>query len=238
MDKTTGLPVEDAVVMLVDGSGASRAGARTDSAGFWSLRDRGQRGWFSIRVQKDWYEPIETDSFLVGDEPVSIRLIIQPKVASLEGVVVEGISLAARQRRAYEAFLSRRDRRMGFGLGPDEIAARIARLKPKDTAALVGRVIAGMEINPRDGGLLFPPRRAGASGCSPIIVVDGERYDPPEFPGTPPWDVNQLVALWELRGVEVYTDPLLIPSELGLKYTAWEPCGVILLWTYRGIGKF
>lgn len=167
-----------------------------------------------------------------------MRLTIRPRVAILNEIVVEGTSLAARQRRAYDAFLSRRERRMGYGLGPEEIASRIERLKPEDTAALVGRLIAGMEINPRDGGLLFPPRRAGDPGCSPIIVVDGERYDPPEFPGTPPWDVNELVALWELRGVEIYSDPLLIPSELGLKHTAWEPCGVILLWTYRRIGQF
>lgn len=36
----------------------------------------------------------------------------------------------------------------------------------------------------------------------------------------------------------VYTDPFLIPSELELKHTAWEPCGVIVLWTYKGIGQF
>lgn len=41
--------------------------------------------------------------------------------------------------------------------------------------------------------------RATSADAGLTGVVDGKRYDPPEFPGTPPQDIDNLVALWELR---------------------------------------
>jgi hypothetical protein len=230
VEEGTGRPIAGASVLLLDADTIARGEARTDSSGAWSIPAPERSGWYRVRVHREGYATVETAPFQLGTEPVSLRLGTRPEVVRLEGV--------SQERLTYDGILSRRDRRMGFVIGSDEIAARIARFRPANTAKLVERLLPGIEIDPRTGGL-FIPARLGGSGCSPIIVIDGKRYDPtlPDGePRLPPWDINRLVDLWEVRAIEIYQDPWFIPAELKLEFTIRERCGAIFLWTYRAVG--
>jgi hypothetical protein len=230
VEEGTGRPIAGASALLLDADTVARGEARTDSAGAWSIPAAELSGWYVVRVHREGYATVETAPFQLGAGPVFMRLTTRPEVVELEGVSSE--------RLTYEGILSRRDRRMGFVIGADEIEARIARLKPANTSELVERLLPGIEIDPRTGGL-FIPARLGRPGCSPVIVVDGKRYDPMRPDGNPrlpPWDVNRLVDLWGVRAIEIYQDPLFVPSELKLEFTILERCGAIFLWTYRAVG--
>jgi hypothetical protein len=230
VEEGTGRPIAGASVLLLDADTVVRGEARTDGSGAWSIPVPGRSGWYRVRVHREGYAAVETAPFQLGAGPVSMRLSTRPEVVTLEGVSSE--------RLAYEGILSRRDRRMGFVIGSDEIASRIARFQPANTAKLVERLLPGIEIDPRTGGLSMPAR-LGGPGCSPILVVDGRRHDPTlpdRSPRLPPWDVNRLADLWEVRAIEIYQDPWFIPAELKLKFTIQESCGAIFLWTYRAVG--
>jgi hypothetical protein len=230
VEEGTGRPIPGASVLLLDADTVVRGEARTDISGAWSIPAPERSGWYRVRVHREGYATVETAPFQLGGGPVSMRLRTRPEVVKLEGVSSE--------RLTYEGILNRRDRRMGFVIGSDGIAARIARFQPANTSELVERLLPGIEIDPRTGGL-FIPARVGRPGCNPVIVIDRKRYDPtlPDGnPRLPPWDVNRLVDLWEVRAIEIYQDPLFIPAELNLEFTIREKCGAIFLWTYRAVG--
>ena len=65
-------------------------------------------------------------------------------------------------------------------------------------------------------------------------MLDGQRYRNP-YLGMP-LDINDVVNLWEIRAIEVYTDPAFVPNELRLKETIRLSCGVIFIWTFRALG--
>lgn len=164
VDESTGHPVAGASVLLLDSDTVARRGARTDESGAWSIRVSTGSGPYFIRVQKAGYATVETALFQIGEQPISMRLTTRPEVVTLEGV--------SSQRLTYEGILSRRERRMGYVMSPDEIAARIGRLGPTDTDHFLTALLPGIEIDPRTHGLLIPAR-VGRPGCSPIIVVVG-----------------------------------------------------------------
>lgn len=227
VDGTTGRPVAGATVLLVDSAGAARAGSRTDAAGAWSLRAPRRGATYSIRAQKAGFSTVETGTFVAGSERIVLGLSTRPELVMLEEVTA--------QRLAYDAFMSRRERRMGIGYTPEEIARRMERIRPADTARLLWGLTPGMAADPVHGVLRIPRGAGRARGCVPTLVLDGKLYDPPRAGA--PLDINDVVPVWEIRAVEIYNDPAFTPSELPVYMPAELKCGVVAIWTYRALGE-
>ena len=221
-------PVAGATVTLLDAAGAGVATALTSQAGAWQLRAPAA-GSYTVRAQKAGYAIVETMPFAVGPRDVVANLRTRAQVTVLEGVSVEGANLAG--------FMSRDERRMGQLLGPEEVARRIAKIQPANVARFITTLVPGLEVSAR-GAPVLPRGAAGGRRCNPTIVVDRKRYDPPAGRFRPPWDIEELVSVDQLAAVEVYGDPRFVPLELGLLNLepVRDPCGVIVIWTKRGLG--
>lgn len=93
--------------------------------------------------------------------------------------------------------------------------ARINAITPVD----VFRFVPGVRVVPGPGGdkIVF-----GAPGrsCDPTIYVNG-------VPAAGNFTLDMYVNAADLRGVEIYTNPVLVPSE----YKAETFCGSVVLWT-------
>lgn len=94
--------------------------------------------------------------------------------------------------------------------------ARINAIRPVDIFRLVpgARVVAG----PMGDRVVF--RSSSRGWCSPSIFVNGV---PVAGDGT----LDMYVNAADLRGVEIYTNWVLVPTE----YTPQTPCGSIVFWT-------
>ena len=222
-------PVAGAAVTLLEAGGGTVASTVTSQAGAWELRAPVVGGSYTLRAQKPGYAIVETMPFTVGSRGVVANLRTRVQVTVLEGVSVEGSNLAG--------FLSREERRMGQLLGPDEVARRIAKIRPENVARFITTLVPALEVSPR-GAPLLPRGAAGGRRCNPTIVVDRKRYDPPAGRFRPPWDIEELVSVDQLAAVEIYGDPKFVPGELGLLNLEpiRDPCGVIVIWTKRALG--
>ena len=222
-------PVAGAAVTLVDAAGAGVATTLTSPAGAWQLRAPATGRSYSVRAQKAGYAIVETMPFTVGPGDLVANLRTRVQVTVLEGVSVEGANLAG--------FLSRDERRMGQLLGPEEVARRIAKIRPENVARFITTLVPGLEVSVRRAPVL-PRGAAGGRRCNPTIVVDRKRYDPPAGRFRPPWDIEELVSVDQLAAVEIYGDPRFVPLELGLLNLepVRDPCGVIVIWTKRALG--
>ena len=93
--------------------------------------------------------------------------------------------------------------------------ARINAMTPVD----VFRLVPGVRVVPGPGGdkIVFrsPPRQ-----CDPTIYVNG-------MPVAGNLTLNLYVNAADLRGVEIYTSPVLAPPE----YRAQTGCGSVVFWT-------
>jgi hypothetical protein len=229
----TSRPVAGATITLLNAAGASLAATLTSQEGSWELRAPVLGASYTLRAQKAGYAIVETLPFTVGSRVVVANLRTRVQVTVLEGVSVEGANLAG--------FLGREERRMGQLLGPEEVARRIAKIQPESVSRFITVLVPGLEVSAR-GAPLLPRRASGGRRCNPTIVVDRKRYDPPSSAlGTrlrPPWDIEDLVSVDQLAAVEIYGDPNFVPLELGLLnlQPLPNPCGVMVIWTKRGLG--
>jgi hypothetical protein len=233
-DESTGAPIGGARVVLVDDAGERRATATTDRAGAWALRAPRTGVYYRILVEAAGYARIETDPFLAGSEPVRLQLATRREVVVLEEVSVRAL--------AYEGVLRRAERRRSARtLLPDDIAKRIRNTGATSTGRLVSSLIAGLDETwpswPRFRRLTG---RNGLStrwlSCDAVVAVDGI----PHYKYRPEINLQQLVPLARVRAVEVFKDPLFVPSELRLdeKRNRLDPpinCGVVAIWTDEGI---
>jgi hypothetical protein len=74
-----------------------------------------------------------------------------------------------------------------------------------------------MAADPRTGALGFAGRPGARWTCSPVIILDGERYKN-RYAGRP-IEIDDVAAVWEIRVIEIYQEALFTPAELGLKHT-------------------
>lgn len=211
-DDTSGKPIADAAVQLIGDRGRRIIAAKTDESGtflFQKLAD----GVYWLRVQQPGYRLVESQPFVVdaGHSP-TIPLRTSPEVTTLEGLTIQ-----ARDSRnvVYAGFLDRR--RLGFGhfYAPEQLQHQAFGSTSESLAALDHAVdYRGESIYFRDRG----------RHCAPEIIVDGT-----DTHGLPP-DLQPS----QIRAVEVYTIPTLVPPELSL--TAFNTCGALVIWTSFGLG--
>lgn len=93
--------------------------------------------------------------------------------------------------------------------------ARINAIVPVD----VFRFVPGVRVVPGPGGdkIVF---RSGPGWCDPTIYVNG-------VPVAGDFNLEMFVNVANLRGVEIYTNPVLVPTE----YRAQTFCGSVVFWT-------
>jgi hypothetical protein len=227
-------PILGAKVTLLDAAGQAAATATTDRAGSWSLRAPKVGASYRVRVERVGFARIETEAFLAGQRPVQLDLATRREVVMLEAVSTKAL--------AYAGVLERAERRKSARtLLPDDVEERIRRVRPRNTGRLVAYLIGGLEMTwtgwPHFGNVVVPSmggfRRVN---CDAIVAVDGVPY----FKGRPETILDAIVPLSKVRAVEIFKDPLFLPSELRLqeKRNSLDPpieCGVVAIWTDEGI---
>jgi hypothetical protein len=231
-DETTGSPVAGATILLVDPAGRHQGATTTDQAGAFTLQAPSPGATYAVRARKEGFATVDTRPFRVTANTAPLTLKTRPEIPVLGEVSAPALN--------YAGFLERRNARLGVALGPDEVRRRIDRVGALDPSRLVWGLLPGLTENKTTQATVVP-RRAGGPGCVATLVIDGKRYDPTfknGRPRVPPWDIDRLVSISEIRAVEIYHDPSFVPVE---KAREWlDPiirrCGVIVLWTYRGIG--
>jgi hypothetical protein len=219
-DETTGRPVDSASIRLLDRRGRVIATTATDAAGTWSLAPVAPGTGYSLRAQKAGYAIVEVPPFDLGAGALELELRTRPQVTVLEGVSATAMN--------YAGFESRRERRLGHAIGPEAVDRRLARIQPETTT----RFLLGLQ----------PWIQTGVSrsdlfikGCKPTYMIDRKLYFPPLNP-YPPIDIDALVAPWEIRAVELYTDPQFIPTEFRIVFPPYRCKVLVVVWTVRGVG--
>jgi hypothetical protein len=219
-DGTSGRAVDSASVRLLDRGGRVVATATTDRQGAWTFRGVGRGRIYSVRAQKVGYAIVEAPPFDFDSDSVAFDLVTRPQVVVLEGVSATALN--------YASFESRRERRLGHMLGPGTVDRRLAKIQPQTTT----RFLLGLQPMISHG-----VRRSDLfiRGCKPSYMIDGKLYFPPLAP-YPPIDIDSLVKPWEIRAVELYTDPQFIPIEFDIKFPPHRCRILVVVWTFRGVG--
>jgi hypothetical protein len=233
-DQETGEGIFGASVTLVDGTGERRAATTTDRTGRWSMRAPLSGASYRLRAEGSGYARVETEPFVVGAQPVVLSLSTRREVVVLEGVSAKALAYAGVLDRAQR-------RRSARTLLPDDIAERMRRTGARNTGALVSSLIGGLDV-----GWPGWPRFRRLKGrdmpsvdfvaCDAVVAVDGI----PHFKFRPEVALDRLVPLSRVRAVEVFRDPLFLPSELRLEFRRLKTdppinCGVVAIWTDEGI---
>jgi hypothetical protein len=90
LDRDTELPVEGALVLLLDPEGRQHHGSLSNGAGRFLLRAPGP-GRFRVRAERIGFETVRSDPFeLASDQVFGLRLTMAQMAIELEGIRVEG----------------------------------------------------------------------------------------------------------------------------------------------------
>ena len=219
-DEASGRAVDSASVRLLDRAGRVVATTRTDAAGGWAFGEvaRGRR--YSVRAQKTGYSIVEVAPFDYDAESLVLPLRTRPQVVQLEGVSATALNFAG--------FESRRARRLGHALGPETVDRRLAKIQPRSTTRFLLGLQPWISHGVRRSDLYI-------RGCKPSYMIDGKLHFPLLNP-YPPIDIDSLVEPWEIRAVELYTDPQFIPIEFDIKFPPHRCRILVVIWTFRGVG--
>lgn len=208
---SNGLPIAGAR-LLVWGSGVS---ATTAADGSFSMRSL-PAGSHTVDIRALGFLP--TRQVLdIGDASLrSEALTMEPIATFLDTVKVQGSHSFYSQ--AMEGFERRRRSPLGYFLGVDDMK----RLSPLYVADLF-RTIPGVNVRPNDYSGYTVSMRGMASGasCSPAVFLDGVQQFETEG------DLELLVALHDLRGVEVYPKGAVAPPQ----FRGSDSCGSIVFWS-------
>lgn len=233
VDDATRRPIAGASVRLLSQSGEQAGAATTDRTGSWAILAPEPGIGYRVEVDRIGYSRIESGAFDIGLSPVTINLATRQQVVVLEGISAQGLN--------YMGLLNRSATRISAKtLLPDDIAARVGRLRRQRTGELLKALIANMYMGQGGGDWPQMTRVNRANGesvsrglgfraadfrspwdrgpqeshreCAAIVAVDGVPY----FQGRPQWNLEALVPVSSVRAIEVFTDPNYVPRELDL----------------------
>jgi hypothetical protein len=216
LDSTTRDPVRFGLVQLLDPQGGLAAAATTDSTGYYVVLAP-VPGVYRIAVSRLGYVPGESGLLeLKPDDALEAELLLPPQPLAMEGITVEVESRPWQLRHppSLWPYFERREfyGKLGMGRFVDrEFLERWA--GPIQSIPAVNLLFLTMQS--RSGAMI--------NQCSqPAWFLNGFRV----------WgDINEVVSVWELEGVEVYRRATEIPAEFG---GSDSECGVVALWTRRG----
>jgi hypothetical protein len=203
----TGRPVSGAHV-TVWGTGLETV---TSTDGAFTLGDLPE-GTHTLEARAVGFAPARQPVDIVRGSPGAAEVELANLAITLETVRV----FAQRVYPSPFAGDFERRRRRGGGRFFDE--TEIEQRKPTLLTDLV-RGIPGVRVVPSIWGGVDVLMHGG---CRPDLIIDGSRQiNDPTFPA------NTLVWANELRAVEVYTDPIKVPTE----FQNAGGCGAIVVWT-------
>ncbi|HEU4642271.1 MAG TPA: carboxypeptidase regulatory-like domain-containing protein [Gemmatimonadaceae bacterium] len=151
---------------------------------------------------------------LASGRTVSVAVVMREKVTTLGAVTVYG-KRHYRQRDGIAGFLARRRRGIGRFVTHEEIA-RSPAFELTDVLASIPMV----RVTPTNDfryAITLPGHFT--SRCSPVIWVDGMRYESD-------FDINTYARPRDIAAVEVYSGPAEVPARFGP-----TNCGAIVIWT-------
>jgi hypothetical protein len=224
LEESTGEPIVDAFVRVLDAQRRTLGTAATDEQGRFSF-PRLKPGPFAFRVARMGYTEITTPYWQVmGGETLEVTVRLHPTTVLLAPLEINARSRSESPMLA--AFYSRLDRRMGGTFFSRE---DIERRRPAQLTDLLVdvpgvRLQGGSRISDRivtfDRSLFRP----GGGECQVQVYIDG-------MPARGEVSINELASPAGLEGMEVYRGLSTVPPEF---LTPEARCGVIALWTRRG----
>ncbi|MGH7720365.1 MAG: TonB family protein [Gemmatimonadaceae bacterium] len=209
-----------------DSAGAALAGAQISVAGTDIRAESDERGAFrlaavrsglaSVRVRRLGFLPETVEVSVEPARTAEVTILLEQVAQVLATVVVRREPGARRYTGRLARFYERRDLGIGHFITREEIDRR-APMRLTD----LFRTIPGVHVvNDRFGRARV---RMRAAGCAPLVWIDGAPATAGEF------DVDVFLPE-SLEGIEVYSGPATIPSELMWIQGAGR-CGVIAVWS-------
>jgi hypothetical protein len=199
VDDATAAPLDFVTIDLLDGTGERRGGTVSDSAGEFSVRAPGAGSW-TLRLTRIGYAAVHTAAVEVGaSERVELELRMSLTAVPLEAlrVVARAEYLPGRLRE----FRERAEESRRMGRGRVFLRSDLERMPTPHPSSL----------------LVFAQNRGG---CSPTIMLDG-------LPVGSARELDGIVVMESLEGVEFYTGPTQIPQQ----YANRGYCAMALFWT-------
>jgi hypothetical protein len=221
IDKTSGNPIKDATVEMLNDNNRVVARARSDGDGFVSFELR-QPGSYRVRTSREGYTTHTSQSL-----QIELRQTVQVDIPLSTGTEVTLDSLTvigrAQPRRLTEldreGFYDRE--RTGFGkfITAEDIANRMSIQTTE-----IFRTVPGLAVVPLGNSRYRLAVTRGGNNCSPSIVLDN-------MPMTTSDDLDDLVKPQDIAGVEVYRGASEVPGRFMSNRNA---CGLVVIWTKRG----
>ena len=218
-------PIIQGELLLLSQSGAIVAQTVSDESGFFSLTAP-RPGSFLLRAERMGYQGRVEGVFDLGEGSsmtLEFRLLREPVTLDTLGVSVEARSM----RLELAGFYDRRQDHMGVFLDTEAIDAKQATL-PTHLFRNIPRIRIRQQPMGRSaiviqGAAMISLANRGI--CYPRVLVDGNEV----FPGGEvPAQLDEVVGVSEIAGIEIYRGPAEIPSRY---HGARSACGLILVWT-------
>jgi len=181
-----------------------------------------------IEARAVGYQPGHSQTIVRADSVQDIDIVLGDSVTVLDPVVVEGEYTPYLARIG---FLRRKQISQGHFLDTADVK-RSGAVRFEE----IFRVVPGVRIRPNGSGYVVELQRGegnsintGSSYCPPAYFVDGVYFPlPPLQTTTVPIVPSEILAL------EVYSNLFSAPAQYQRREAA---CGVILIWTKRGVPK-
>jgi Carboxypeptidase regulatory-like domain len=217
-DAADGSPVAAAYVSALDGTGAAVASTASGGDGRFEL-PLPAAGAYRLQVSRVGYRTgISPAVSIEAGDRMEVDLSLRANAVELEAVQATGrVTPPFRDQRA-RRFFERMDRGRGRYISPEQVQEMDA----ARTSDLL-RTIPGVNFST---GLGSAGLRLGGNsrGCTPILYIDGYRFQP--YPG---WRLDDHVASPDVWAIEVYMYATDIPPDLPRDVGR---CGIVMIWRH------
>lgn len=226
LDDETAQPLEHARVEFIDHHQRRSGLVVTDHTGAFIFRNV-PSGSFRLRAARIGYQAVATPRWwLTRGDTLSAEVRLHPTMMLLAPLEIVA---HVRTSPVLEDFYHRSRRGIGTYLTREDIANRSA-LSVTDVLATVPgvHVVTGSSSRGGTGGRNISISRA-LPGCVAQIYMDGLLMN---RPGDTDFILDDIVRPEEIEGIEVYRGLSSVPAAFA---TQDARCGVVAIWTRRGI---
>lgn len=222
VNRTTGIAVPGASMLLLDETGQIRKMTITDASGAYSVIAPGP-GNYTFRVDAPGYNRHEEPRFAVLAGRILELEIRLWDLTELEPVTVTAESTAFAPG-PLEGFYERKDRGRGQFVTRQEID-----MMGVNRFTDILRTTPNVDIVSR-GGTQYTIRIKGTTragrDCAPLLFVDNVRWGTVDLDGEGP--DGEILPI-DVEGIEIYR-----PSAVPIEFSGFDSsCGVIVVWTKR-----
>ena len=220
VDKTSGQPIRDAVVEVLNPANRVVARGRSDGDGFVAFELR-QPGAYRVRTSRIGYTTNTSQALQIDErQTVQVDIPLSTGEVTLDSLTVIGRSVPVRLSDLdREGFYDRE--KMGFGrfITAYDIQQRMAVQTTE-----IFRAIPGVTLVPTGGTTYRLAMTRGGDNCAPSVILDNMPVNAADA-------LDDMVKPQDIAGVEVYRGPSETPGRfLGNR----NACGLVVIWTKRG----